>query len=46
MLVLVLCRSEATVHSAKKPVSTVSTSINMKRTGAKSIQSGRYHTVH
>ncbi|XP_034586029.1 kinesin-like protein KIN-10B isoform X4 [Setaria viridis] len=34
-------RSEATMHSAKKHVSSVSTSINMKQIGAKSIQSGR-----
>ncbi|PUZ64857.1 hypothetical protein GQ55_3G176300 [Panicum hallii var. hallii] len=34
-------RSEVAMHSAKKPVSSASTSINMKHSGAKSILSGR-----
>ncbi|RLN00921.1 kinesin-like protein KIF22-A isoform X2 [Panicum miliaceum] len=33
--------SEVAMHSAKKPVSSASTSINMKHSGAKSILSGR-----
>lgn len=44
MLVFVLCRSEVTMHSAKRTTSSVSTSLNMKRSGAKSILSARYHT--
>ncbi|KAJ1264012.1 hypothetical protein BS78_09G230600 [Paspalum vaginatum] len=33
--------SEATMHSAKKPINSISTSINVKRSCAKSIMSGR-----
>ena len=42
MVVLVLCRSEVIMNSAKKIISSASTSINMKHSGAKSVLSGRY----
>jgi len=42
MVVLVLCRSEVIMRSGKKTVSSASTTINMKHSGAKSILSGRY----
>jgi len=42
MVDLVLWRSEVIMRSGKKTVSSASTTINMKHSGAKSILSGRY----